>query len=116
MKLSRLLSWFALSGAVSAIVLRVIWGWVNTHAWLSTSAKIALQKVTVIVWPSSVFMLAATNDQAMAIKLFGISLLVNVALYMLIGALAWLGLNKHISFLAVLVLSLTAIWFRLLTM
>ena len=116
MNFTKLLSWCAFSGALISILLRVVWGWVNSHAPLSLSANLVLQKITVIIWPSSVVLLAATSDQSMANKLFVISLLVNVVLYMLVGALVWLGLNKHFSFFALLALGLAAIWWRLLSL
>lgn len=116
MSFTKLLSWCALSGALVPILLRTIGGWVDSYAHLSLSANLVLQKITVIVWPSSVVMLAATSDQGMAIKLFMISMLINTILYILVGVLVWLGINKHFSYFALLAFGLGVVWWRLLTL
>ena len=116
MKLSKCVLGFAITGALVSISLRALWGWVNSSTWASPAAKIVLQKVTVILWPSSVFLLSATSEQRLAIKLFATSTLVNVVLYMLVGVLTWVGLHKHAGFFALLGLSLGAMWWYLLAL
>ncbi|MBD9615681.1 hypothetical protein [Pseudomonas sp. PDM07] len=90
MKLSRLLIWSATAGAFTPIILHIIWRLDNNMLLLSNSAKIILQKITLALWPSSFFMLAASGDEP-----YLLSVLANIALYGILGIGIYYGLTKH---------------------
>jgi len=116
MRLSKFLQWFALSGAVVPMVLELMWWLINKSSSWSLNAKICLQKITLVLWPTSYGMLAATSDRVLAIKLFLLTTLGNVVLYTVLGMLLWYGLAKQRVFLVVPIALLSVIWWWLLSL
>ncbi|MGE8174921.1 hypothetical protein [Pseudomonas fluorescens] len=111
MNLSRALIWSAITGAVIPVVLHSIWQMNNSINFFDTSASIILQKTTLILWPSSFFMLATTGD-----ALYPLSALTNVALYTALGAGIYYGLARHRLILIIPILMISLIEWRLLSL
>jgi hypothetical protein len=111
MKLSRLLIWSATAGAFTPIILHIIWRLDNNMLLLSNSAKIILQKITLALWPSSFFMLAASGDEP-----YLLSVLANIALYGILGIGIYYGLTKHWLILIFPILGTCLIWWGLFSL
>jgi hypothetical protein len=116
MRLSRFLVWSALAGAVVPIALEVLWWVTNRSQALSLEARIALEKVTLVLWPTSFGMFAATSDRTLAISLLVLTTVGNVVLYSAIGVALWYGVARRKVYLIVPIAALSTIWWWLLSM
>lgn len=76
--------------------------------------SIALDKIRLIFWPTSIIGLAGAENDKLEFKLFLIALLSNCLLYSGIGALIWLGLKKHFIFLILAGVVVIFIWWKIL--
>jgi hypothetical protein len=103
-------------GALVPVVLRVIWWLVDSYGMVSTGGKIVLEKITLVFWPSSFFMLAASSDKAFAAKLFMVSVLANVVLYGGLGISIFYGLTRFRMLLLAPIIVMTTIWWWLLSL
>jgi hypothetical protein len=109
--LSHVLIWSVIFGAGIPVVLHSIWRIDNSINFFDNSAKIALQKATLALWPSSFFMLATTGDE-----LYFLSVLTNVLLYTVLGAGIYYGFTRHRLILITPILAISLIWWKLLSL
>ena len=76
---------------------------------------IACQKITLLFWPSSLWMIATERAQlSSALLLLLLSALANAAAYAAIGASVWYGLFRRRVALAVPIFLIAALWSCLL--
>ena len=116
MTLMRFAMWSSVAGAIISIAIRAVWGAVNSSLSIGVGVKVALQKITLILWPSSLLMMAATSDRMFSLKLFLISTLMNVVLYSGVGVCVWYGLTKNRILLLAPIVVMSVIWWRLLSL
>jgi small basic protein len=105
---------FAVFGLLIPVIFRSAWYYLNKSG--SIKIQIIVEKLMLILWPTSIITLPASYDSNFETKLFIISLLTNCLLYAMIGVLIWLGIRKHISFLAIAGIFLFLLWYWLLTL
>ena len=113
MTLGRFMLAYAGLGLLIPFMFRVIWYFIDQRANLK--AGIIVEKLMLMLWPTSLMTLPASDEPGFETKLFLISLAANVVLYALVGFLIWLGLRKHVGFFVIPVLLLPAMWGWLLT-
>ena len=104
-------------GVLVPVVLSAIWRLVDSYSVVSTGGKIVLEKITLVFWPSSFFMLAAENaDKVFAAKLLFLSVLVNVTMYGGLGIMIYYGLTKYRVLLLAPIVVMSIIWWWLLSL
>jgi len=103
-------------GALVPVVLRVIWWLVDSYSVVSTGGKIVLEKITLVLWPSSFFLLSASSDKVFAAKLLVVSVLTNVVLYWGLGITIFYGLTRFRILLLAPIIVMTTIWWWLLSL
>ena len=101
------------SGVLVPVVFRAMWYFLNQSA--NVKAGLIMEKLMLVLWPTSLMTLPASPDPGFETKLFLISMIANVVVYGVLGLLIWLGLRKHVSFLALAGFPLFAVWWWLLT-
>jgi len=69
-------------------------------------------RVLLVLWPSSIFLMADPEGQSIAIPT--VAIIVNAVLYGAVGWLIWFGLNRRRFVLPVVGLGVLAIWYFLL--
>lgn len=106
----------SLIGLVLPLLLSGIWKIIEGHPRVDISLGYWLVKLQLLIWPSSIFMMAETGHRSNDLKLFGFSLTANVLLYAIVGLLIWWGLNKHCWILAVVAVLVVLGWWKLLTL
>lgn len=104
---------FAATGVLVPVVFRAMWYFLNQSA--NVKAGLIMEKLMLVLWPTSLMTLPASPDPGFETKLFLISMIANVVVYGVLGLLIWLGLRKHVSFLALAGFPLFAVWWWLLT-
>ena len=104
---------FAATGVLVPVVFRAMWYFLNQSA--NVKAGLIMEKLMLVLWPTSLMTLPASPDPGFETKLFLISMIANVVVYGVFGLLIWLGLRKHVSFLALAGFPLFAVWWWLLT-
>jgi len=104
---------FAAAGLLIPLLFRGAWYFLNQSTNLNV--HVVVEKLMLLLWPTSLMTLPASPDPGFETKLFLFSLVANVIVYSVIGALVWLGLRRHVSFFAVAGLPLIAIWWWLFT-
>ena len=116
MTLLRFTGLFALLGIVVPLVFRGFW-W-SFHYFKITDLGIHgfVEKLMLMLWPTSLMSLPASDEPGFETKLFLLSLVANAFLYGILGAGIWLGLRKHIGFLVPVLLVVIAVWWRLLSL
>lgn len=105
---------FAGIGFFVPLLFRVAWYSLNKNTSIHT--QITAEKIMLLLWPTSLMTLPSSPEPSIDTKLFLMSLFTNVLFYIIIGALIWLGLRKHIVFFVVACLSVVVVWWRLLTL
>jgi hypothetical protein len=118
MKLRTLVSYFALAGAVVPVLLGAVWWSINTASSHNLTAEVVLEKITLVLWPSSAAMVAGAgwDNATMSASLFLVALAINVVLYIVVGAMVWYGIRKSHLWLFLPILVLGGIWGFLLTL
>lgn len=102
------------AGLLVPLMFRAVWYFINQHANIKT--QIIVEKLMLLLWPTSLMTLPSSPDPNFEVKLFIISLVSNILVYAIFGALIWLGLRKHVSFLAIAGFLLIALWYWLLSL
>ena len=113
MTLVRFTAIFAAVGLLIPLLFRGAWHFFNQSANLN--AHVVVEKLMLLLWPTSLMTLPASPDPGFETKLFLFSLVANVIVYSVIGALIWLGLRRHVVFFAVAALPLIVTWLWLFT-
>ena len=109
----RFVGMFAAVGLLVPVVFRVMWHFLEQSKDLDV--QIAAEKLTLLLWPTSIVTLAASPEPGVETGLFLISLVANVVFYAFLGLLIWLGLRKHAAFFVLPSLLLIVTWWWLLT-
>lgn len=106
---------FAFLLASILIPIVVIWGWMPISADVNYEVRHVAEQLILMLWPSSVMFLGgADNERFWTIMFF--STLTNSILYTLIGAVVWFGLYKYRILLFVVVVAISAFWWKLLSL
>lgn len=91
----KLIALFSLAGFVIPILFSLIW-WVleqYPRAWLFIGG--ILVNVQLLVWPSSIFMMATAGHEGIDYGMLALAITVNIVLYASIGFLIWWGMYKQ---------------------
>lgn len=114
MSFLKVISIFAGAGLLGPLMLRSVWYFLDQYTNLKT--QLIVEKLMLLVWPTSLMALPSSIDPGFEVKLFIISLVTNILLYVILGSLVWLGLRKHIGFLVVACILLIILWSWLLSL
>jgi hypothetical protein len=79
----------------------------DSHVW-------RFDIVQLLLWPSSIFMLATAGHEGIDYEMLAISIVANVALYALLGFLVWWGVYKQRWVLYVVAGVIALGWYKLL--
>lgn len=116
MSMARFISLFAVGGVVVPLIFQVVWWVLNKYPAIELKSGLGLQKLMLLLWPSSLMVLPAGSDESLLPVALLISIAVNVVLYVAIGAVIWYGFRKHHVVLVLLAAVMAVIWWRLLTL
>lgn len=110
-----LITLFSLAGLVIPILFTLVWRLLEQHprAWLAIGAK--LEIVQVLMWPSSIFMMATTGHDGIDYGMLALSITINIVLYASIGFLIWWGINKQRWAIYCALGLVLLIWYKLFT-
>ena len=112
----RFLSFFAVSGAAIPLIFQMIWWIMGTYQEFSLSAKLNVENLMLILWPSSLLLLPAGSEDSFFLIPFLTAIVLNVLLYVLVGVSFWYALKKSYLFLIPIAGALGFIWWRILTL
>lgn len=110
---ARIIAIFSLSGLIIPLLSRVVWHFLDYSSYFDM--QLMVFKLQLLLWPTSVMMLAAANPQS-APGIFVFSMAANAGLYALLGTLVWLGLRKHAAFFLIAGIGWGVIWWKLLSL
>lgn len=113
MAIGRFIAAYAGLGLLIPLVFRAAWHFIDQGTNLK--AGIIVERLMLMLWPTSLMTLPTSDEPGFETKLFLISLGANVVFYALVGFLIWLGLRKHVGFFVIPILLLPAMWWWLLT-
>lgn len=114
MTLPKFTAIFAVAGLMVPVVFQAVWYFVDRSANLK--AGVIVQYAMLVLWPTSLMTLPTSPDPGFETHAFLISVIANVVIYAVLGALIWLGLRKHVIFFALAAFPLIAVWWWLLTL
>lgn len=103
---------FALAGAFGPFVLSPVWYVINNASSHNLSFEIVMEKITLLLWPSSFSLLAGAgfNNNTMGIKLFLLAVIINIILYSVVGMSVWYGVTKNHVFLMLPIVAVAMLW------
>jgi hypothetical protein len=112
----KLIALFSLAGLVIPILLTLLWKLLERyqHAYLSIGG--VLEILQLLVWPSSIFMMATAGHKGIGYGMLALSITGNIVFYALLGFLIWWGLHKQRWMLYFAIGLLILIWYKLLTL
>lgn len=105
---------FIAGGILVPVVFRFLWYWVEHTTSISVSFQYYLQNAMLMLWPSSIINMGGGGN-SLSLRLFVISLMLNVIFYGLFGMIMWYGL-KHRWILFPLFGGIIFLWWRMLTL
>lgn len=113
MSLVQVLKISATVGLVVPVFLTGAWWLVNSATPHDLSFEIAMERFTVMVWPSSFALLAGAGSSSgyFSWQLTGVATIINVMVYTVLGALCWYGYHRSRIVLAAPVALVLALWF-----
>jgi hypothetical protein len=104
------------AGFLIPIVFRFLWTWIEHSGSISFTNQLYIQRIMLMLWPTSIINIAGAGNDVLAERLFLISAASNVVIYGLFGLLMWFGLRHHRWVLVALFVGLILLWWRLLTL
>lgn len=113
--MARFISWFALCGILVPLSFQVIWWLVDRYLTFNISFELGVQKVMMVLWPSSIMMLPAGSDENFFLVGITISVIINIILYTSIGVAVWYGIKKSYLILVLVGIAIFALSWRMLT-
>ena len=116
MSFVRFLAWFAIGGVLVPLIFQVVWWLVDRYQPANLDLGLGVQRIMLILWPSSLMMLPAGSDESLFLVALSISIVVNVVFYVAIGVAIWYGFRKHHVILVLLAIVIGVIWWRMLTL
>lgn len=118
MGLAKFLYWFGASGLLIPALFSVFWQILRTlgvnAVWI-----LHVEKIQLLLWPSSIFMIATAGSPFFSFSLLSIFLIssaVNVIVYLFFGGLIWLGLIRYMIFLYIVPVLILVGWITLLSL
>jgi len=93
----------AVGGAGVSLLLATIWWAINHGSHRSPSLEGVLERITLMVWPSSFVLISADASMSASFVLEGLAVAIalNALLYLVLGALLWYGFRKRRLFLPI---------------
>lgn len=113
MNIPRFIFPFLYAGVLIPVVFQILWWLVGNYPAIERSVGYALQKLMLMVWPSSFMMLAASQESLYFGLLFA-SILVNVLIYAVVGFAVLYGLKNNYLVIVLLLASLLFLWWNIL--
>ncbi|MCU7942194.1 MAG: hypothetical protein KZQ87_05890 [Candidatus Thiodiazotropha sp. (ex Cardiolucina cf. quadrata)] len=113
--MARFISLFAAAGVLVPLIFQVIWLVVDSYPSIGRNIGYGLHKITLVFFPSSFVMMAA-SEESLYLGLLFIAIAVNVVLYVIIGVAIWYGFKKHYVILVLLAAVLSVMWWRIITL
>lgn len=101
------------TGLLIPVLFRTLWYFLERSTNLQLT--LFLQKLMLILWPTSLMTLPASLNPAFDLQAFLIASIANGLLYTLVALTVWLGIRKHLAFLLVPTFCLGLAWWLLLT-
>lgn len=98
----RFITIFALTGGVLPLAFMAALYFIRAQESISLAANI--ERVMLILWPSSLLQMAADGARPGDVKAYAIalsSIVINALLYALIGLCTWLAFKRNIMFLLI---------------
>src|SRR5690554_180692 len=116
MGIIRFSAWSAFFGIVIPLIFQVIWWLVDRFGIGDLNVQLVIQKVMLILWPTSLMILPAGGDESLLATLLLMSMAVNSVLYLIVGSAIWYGLRKHRLVLVIVAITISVLWWRVLTL
>jgi hypothetical protein len=116
MSLIKFTGLFMAAGFLIPIVFWFLSTWTDYSRSIKLSHQVYIERIMLMLWPTSIINLAGAADDIFAQQLFLISAASNVLIYGLFGLLMWFGIRRHRWVLVPLFIGLILLWWRLLTL
>jgi hypothetical protein len=116
MKIIRFIIWFALFGLLIPLSFQTIWWLIDRYQFYNLRLELGIQKVMLVLWPSSIMMMPAGSDERYFIVAIIVSTVINIVFYTSIGVAVWYGIKKHYSILLLPCIVILAIAWKMLTL
>jgi len=114
--LGRFIGIFSLFGLSLPLIFTLIWTILEKTKYAYGSLGNGLATLELLIWPSSIFMMATAGHHGIDYGMLSISVAANIVLYSIIGFVVWLGLKQHRWLLYFLVMIIILGWYKLLTL
>lgn len=103
------------AGIVVPSAFALLWRWVERTGALDPVIHSVLLKIQLIVWPSSIMMMATAdpNNPRLYWTAFAFSVATNVIFYVIVGIMIWLGITRSKWYLLFPVAGLGLFWWPL---
>jgi hypothetical protein len=107
----------ASAGIIVPSIFAFLWHWIEGAGSIGSGAQNILLKIQLILWPSSIMMIPATdpNNPRLYWTAFAFSVTANVVLYVVIGLTVWLGITRSKWYLLLPLAGLGVLWWQLLS-
>lgn len=112
----KFLSLFVFGGVIIPLMFQAVWWVVYRYQTSNLDLQNGIQKLMLVLWPSSLMALPAGSDESLLPVTLLISIAVNVLLYLFIGSAIWYGIRKHYVVLVFLAIVMAVMWWRVLTL
>lgn len=112
----KFVGFFLLFGFVIPCVFTAAWAILEKSPDLYMSIGGKLETVQLLIWPTSIFMMATASNKGIDFKMLAIAIAANILLYALIGFLIWWGLNRQRWVFFVVCAAILLGWYRLFTL
>ena len=103
-----------LFGVVVPIIFRALWYVVDWSQTGNYRLQMFFQKIMLMFWPTSILSLPASDVPGFELTLFILAVISNILIYLMLGALIWLGVKTNLMFLGLAGIIISVIWWRLL--
>lgn len=107
---------FGLFGIAIPIAFRLLWRLLDYFKINNLDIHVAFENLMLMLWPTSIMTLPASDEPGFETRAFLFSLAANTILYVILGAIIWLGLRRHPGFLVLAGMAIAGTWWRLLTL
>lgn len=114
--MARLYFGLVLGGVFIPLIFQTIWWFNYRYQAINLNLKIGIQKLMLILWPSSLMLLPTGSDESLLPVALLISIVMNVLVYIIIGSAIWYGIRKNYIVLIPIAIVIIFIWWRVLTL
>ena len=117
MSMGRFIGIFSLFALSLPLIFTLIWMILEKTKYWYGSLGNGLATLQLLIWPSSIFIMATAGHHGIDYGMLSISVAANnIVLYSIIGFVVWLSLKQHRWLLYLLIMIIILGWYKLLAL